>query len=259
MDRSFWALAYAADAAREREYRALRPETAAGALRLVFLAGGAGARALDRLLAGPPPGFAIEPRNGGGAVRAATADGRALWLLAGRQVVTAERLEVLALGADADVPDGRPAAETLERIAASAAVPVLPWGLGKWLGARGRIVAGLLAACDPSRVAAGDTSLRPLGWPEPLALRRARARGFRVLAGSDPLPPAGEAGRVASYAAGWEDEADLERPAGALAALLRRPGLEPLRLGRRDAPWTVLRRVRAHAAARTDRAPRRPA
>jgi hypothetical protein len=242
----FLARAFDGFDAREREYRARRPAASGDALRLVCLAGPPGGLAPERCTA---PGFAAERGADPAAVRVRDAGGRTLWLLAGRQLVTAERLEVLALGADPGVPDGLGAHETLGRVLASEAVPVLPWGLGKWLGARGRVVAELLAGCDPARVAAGDTPLRPLGWPEPLLLRRARARGIRVLAGSDPLPPAGEAGRIASYVAAWEDDADPDRPAGALAALLRRPGSAPRRLGRRDAPWTVLRRVRAHAAA----------
>src|SRR4029077_15635911 len=64
-----------------------------------------------------------------------------LILIAGRQVVTREGLEALALATAEDFPDGLPLDETLDRIRAAGALPVLPWGFGKWWSSRGSRVA----------------------------------------------------------------------------------------------------------------------
>jgi hypothetical protein len=71
-----------------------------------------------------------------------------LIVIAGRQLVTRERLEVLALGTAAPLCSGEPIEATLRAVRAAGAATVLPWGVGKWLGARGAIVARILAERD---------------------------------------------------------------------------------------------------------------
>jgi hypothetical protein len=70
--------------------------------------------------------------------------GQRLYIIAGRQIVTAERLEVLALGFEGFVPDGEPIRGVIHRVRSAGAVPVIPWGFGKWWGGRGKVVSGLL-------------------------------------------------------------------------------------------------------------------
>jgi hypothetical protein len=70
--------------------------------------------------------------------------GQCLYIIAGRQIVTAERLEVLALGFEGLVPDGEPIRQVIDRVRSAAAVAVIPWGFGKWWGRRGKVVSGLL-------------------------------------------------------------------------------------------------------------------
>ena len=79
-----------------------------------------------------------------------------LFVIAGRQIVTAEKIEVLALGTRAMVDDGAPLASVLEWCRRNGAFAVLPWGVGKWMGRRRRIVLDILKRCDPTRVALGD-------------------------------------------------------------------------------------------------------
>lgn len=66
-----------------------------------------------------------------------TAEPESLWLetgsadllvLAGRQVVSAERLEMLALATAADFADGAPAEQLIEAMDAADALIILPWG-----------------------------------------------------------------------------------------------------------------------------------
>jgi len=126
-------------------------------------------------------------------------DASALWIFPGRQVVTRERLEILAVTVADDIPENQPVAATVESVRAVGGIAVLPWGVGKWLFGRGRVIAELLERLQPIDLLIGDSSMRPVGWPEPLLMRYARSLGFRVVAGSDPLPFRGEERLIGRY------------------------------------------------------------
>jgi hypothetical protein len=142
-------------------------------------------------------------------------------LVAGRQIVTRERLEVLAIGTTAPLPDGQPIESTLAAVRDAGAAAVLPWGVGKWLGARGAIVARVLAEPEWHRVFLGDNGNRLELGPEPAPFAAARRAGRAVLPGSDPLPLAGEEARVGAYGFAVDVALDPLRPAAALLALLK--------------------------------------
>lgn len=146
----------------------------------------------------PQPGWAgeVEALAGGSVLRLVPEAGGSLFLFPGRQIVTRERLEVLALTVDDPIPDRLPMAEAIERVRAAGGVPVIPWSPGKWFFGRGRIVADALQRAEPGTLAVGDTWLRPVGWPEPSLMRSARQRGLALVSGSDPLPFRGEERRA---------------------------------------------------------------
>jgi hypothetical protein len=173
-----------------------------------------------------------------------------LYIIAGRQVVTAERLEVLALTTDTDIPDGLTAGESIERVKNVGALPVLAWAPGKWFGKRGKIVRQLIDAAAPGELLIGDTSLRPTCWAEPLLMRRARRKGLRVLCGSDPLPFAGEERLAGTYATVLDAEFDPTCPVESMRAALRDASVSVRHAGRRGGPLDVLRRLRRNAAAK---------
>lgn len=189
------------------------------------------------------PGFRVERGAEEESVRIEmTAANSGLWLVAGRQITTAERLEVLALGRDADVPDGLPAPETVSLVSAAGAAPVLCWAVGKWTFGRAGIVRNLIESADPSALLIGDSSMRPSGFPEPELMRRARARGFSVLAGSDPFPLPGEERFMGSYCSVLDGGFDPSRPAESLRRiLLSRPAAS--NAGRRRGLFRVLARM----------------
>jgi hypothetical protein len=148
--------------------------------------------------------------------------GEQLVVIAGRQIVTRERLEVLALGTTERFPDGEPIDATLEAVVASGALAVLPWGVGKWHGARGQVIDRLLAtSAGDGNVHLGDNGNRPEIGSTPERFLKARAAGMRVLPGSDPLPLRGEEQRVGAYGFALEMELGLENPAAELFAALR--------------------------------------
>jgi hypothetical protein len=170
--------------------------------------------------------------------------------MAGRQVVTSEKLEILALGADVSTSDGLTAEETLDLIRAAAAIPVLSWSPGKWFGRRGRIIRALIASSSPDRFLIGDTGLRPTFWPMPVLMRRARRKGFTLIGGSDPLPLPGEERWVGTYGVAIQADFDTSRPAESLRQLLTRRDVHFTPVGNRAAGVSFFSRWVRNQAAR---------
>lgn len=118
----------------------------------------------------------------------AAEDGRHLFVLSGRQIVTSERLEVLALGLADDIEDGLPISDVIRRVQDGGAICVLPWGFGKWTGRRGRIIRELIETDLGSNLFLGDNAGRLGLWRAPDEFSQATRRGIGILPGTDPLP-----------------------------------------------------------------------
>ncbi|MEA3467360.1 MAG: hypothetical protein U9R57_03940 [Thermodesulfobacteriota bacterium] len=134
----------------------------------------------------------------------------AIYLVAGRQVVTKERIEVLALYTQQVIRDGRSLAETVDIIMKANAIVVLPWGVGKWFGARGKIIQSLLSAQSRVKVYLGDNGGRPGLWPRPTLFRLVEKKGVAVLPGTDALPLKSETCRAGSFGFYLDDSLSQE-------------------------------------------------
>jgi hypothetical protein len=174
-----------------------------------------------------------------------------LILVSGRQIATIEGLEVLALAADEATPDGLSLAQTLSRISATGAVPVLPWSPGKWTLRRAAVVRDAISRHPSDSLLIGDSSLRPRAWPESRFMSLARSRGFRVVAGSDPLPFAGEERWIGGYAIVARGDFDPEHPALSLRRLLLSPETRVTIAGRRRPFFSVIGRITRLVATRS--------
>lgn len=176
-------------------------------------------------------------------------DHRDLWILAGRQMATAERIEVCSLFDDTPLTDGTPARQLIHTILDTGGLPALDWSPGKWLFRRGDLVRDLLAEFPPDQLVLVDTSLRFYGWPAPRLYAAARRQGRALLAGSDPLPIPGDETMVGRYHCvvsipPLEDPSRLVAP---LRAALT-SGTQPITLaGRRYSPLATWSRLRRHA------------
>jgi hypothetical protein len=111
------------------------------------------------------------------------------------------------------------------------AVTVAPWGFGKWLGGRGRLVASHIDRVTSDMFFVGDSGARLAGTPEPELIRRAAAHGVRNLPGSDPFPFRRHQARVAGRGFLLEAELDPRRPAASLTALLSQRSAQPRTFG----------------------------
>jgi hypothetical protein len=157
-----------------------------------------------------------------------------LLLVAGRQIRTVEGLEVLALCCRAEFQDGLPLGAALESVRTQGAVAVLPWGFGKWWFGRARLMRSFLSSPEASSVFLGDNGGRPALLADPPLFELARRSGIFVLAGSDTLPFASEAARVARYGFVVQGDLDLARPADGVKALLKALTKQPRGFGRRQ-------------------------
>lgn len=162
-----------------------------------------------------------------------TRSGRArVYLVAGRQIVTADRLEVLALATDQTVPDGLPMDVTVSRVQAAGGLAVIPWGFGKWTGHRRRRLADFLRSAAGDGVLLGDNGGRLNFGPTPPLLREARERGLPIVPGSDPLPFASHAERAGRYGFVLTAAVDPDHPARTVVQYLLSRKDQPCPYGR---------------------------
>jgi hypothetical protein len=156
---------------------------------------------------------------------------RTLLILAGSQIISSEKLEILALATTTRMTDGAPAEKIIADMTAAGAIIILPWGVGKWLGKRGALVDRLLASARPGTLLLGDNGGRPGFWP----VRQFRS-GPHVLSGSDPLPLPGWPAGLAKLASLIDVDLSFDKPAASLKRALRDPAMSIGRTGRLAGP-----------------------
>lgn len=155
-----------------------------------------------------------------------------LVLVSGRQVATADGLEVLALGIDGTLPSGLGLRDTVARVRHRGGVPVLPWGFGKWWLGRGSKVRDLVFSSAHDGLFLGDNGGRPRMTGRPRLFREAESLDIPVLPGSDPLPFADHADRVGSYGFALHGRLRRHRPGEDVKRILRDLESTPPTFGR---------------------------
>lgn len=144
-------------------------------------------------------GWMLRPAGREGEVLIAHKHGAEIAIVCGRQIRAEAGLEVLALGTTQQFQDGGSLADTVRAVRASGALAVLPWGFGKWLGRRGKLIESTLLAQGADHVFLGDNGGRMAGWAAPELIRRFEQQGFRVLPGTDPFPFGRDFNRVGTF------------------------------------------------------------
>ena len=135
-----------------------------------------------------------------------------LFLIAGKQIVTSEKLEVLALGLKKDYDDGNPILNVLKDVTELNLLAVIPWGVGKWFSARKRIVENLISRNNLHPIYLGDNGNRPLFWNKPKIFKLAEDKGIYNLPGSDPLPFDKEVTKPGSFGFLIDDVLNEDKP-----------------------------------------------
>ncbi len=149
-------------------------------------------------------------------------DKKILYIFAGRQLVTEENLEVLSLVSNFNLADfSVPLDEAIDLIEQNQGIPALNWAPGKWFAGRGRVVEKMIAENAPGKFFVGDSTMRNTFWPTPKLVKRAKKKGFALIAGSDPLPFAGEEKIIGSYGFLIDGDFSEKKPAESIRKILR--------------------------------------
>ena len=170
----------------------------------------------------------------------AETEGCRIAIVCGKQVRCGLGLEVLALGTTARYPDGGEVEETIDLVRSGGALPVIPWGFGKWIGRAGARIRDLFDSQTPQSLFAGDNGgrLQILGMPK--LLNVARRDGFRVLPGTDPFPFGADYRRVGSFGFLVATEPDPACPWQSLRSALVGTACSPEPYGRALPPIRFL-------------------
>jgi hypothetical protein len=192
-----------------------------GTLGALLLTQAAGERVFESLK-GPSlvGGWRIEPVQEEPQTLIARRAGATIAIICGRQVRATDGLEVLALGTLETFPDGMQFPETVDAVCRSGALTAVPWGFGKWLGARGQRVKSMFALASPADLFVGDNGGRVGSFGVPAIVQSAAEKGFRVLPGTDPFPFSTDYRRVGSFGFLADVEADEVAPWRTLRAWL---------------------------------------
>ena len=145
---------------------------------------------------------------------------RTIILISGEQIITRENIEVLAIGCSPSPAAGMKLSETVHSALSSGGIAILPWGVGKWLGERGRIIDNFLAHERLPLLFLGDNGSRPPFWPVPRFKPSSRESYRRLLSGTDPLPLRGEEQRVGNFGSFLPGTLDQSTPFASLKSIL---------------------------------------
>lgn len=160
-------------------------------------------------------------------LRLSSGAGKSLFVIAGSQLVVREGLEVHALATSAAFADGRPLMELIRDIKDAGGVAAMPWGAGKWLGKRGKLMKSMRDYFSQHDVLLSDSGIRPWLWPRSGLFNS----GLGVVAGTDPLPIADETVRAGSFGFTINGPWDPDRPAASLRDILREQNTTPSTFG----------------------------
>lgn len=194
------------DSARRNFSKFCELEKQSDAVGLLFVADPEGLNGYDRFVSigenGGPEAADDWTRlnNDSRSVTLRHSSGAVITAVKGQQLITSEGLEVLGMGYDATLKSGLTLSSTIAKIRHAGGWSLLAWGVGKWLGRRGRLVNDLIIAERGSTdIMLADNGGRPWFWVRVPQFEIAKAEGMRILAGTDPLPLRGEEYRIGSY------------------------------------------------------------
>lgn len=162
-----------------------------------------------------------------------------LIVAAGRQIITKEKLEILALMTAHDFEDGMTLERTVEAVIAAGGIPVCPWGVGKWLGTRGQVLTKYMLN-KSGLLYLGDNGGRPSFWPRP-SLFKGDTVEKKLLSGSDPLPLSNEEGKAGQFGTLIDCDCPEERPVTFLRDELKKYERELTGFGRLCCPLTFFK------------------
>jgi hypothetical protein len=133
-------------------------------------------------------------------------------IIAGRQIVSKEKLEVLGLGIVDKIDDGLPIEAVVNGVTERGGLAVIPWGVGKWFGSKGKIVKKLIQDQKFINLFVGDNGNRPFFWPKSKIIKEQENKNVLNFSGSDPLPFKNEFRKPGSFGFAFESSLNFNEP-----------------------------------------------
>ncbi len=164
-----------------------------------------------------------------------------IFLISGRQIVTKEKIEILALGTGENFDDGNTLISSFAEIINSGALPKLPWGVGKWLGNRKKILEEFILENSDKKFVLGDNSGRPVFWPKSKLFALAESRNIPVLRGTDPLNIPADETKAGSFGNILHCDIDPDYPGQSVLETVKKMNSSPIPYGRLENPFTFVR------------------
>lgn len=143
-----------------------------------------------------------------------------LFIISGKQIITKENLEVLAIGLENEYDDGIRIEKVLSDVINSHCIPIIPWGFGKWIGKRKKILENLILNNEYFPIFLGDNGNRTWFLHKSRLFKIAQRKNIFNLQGSDPLPFSREVTKPGSYGIILDDCLDERNPFESLYQIL---------------------------------------
>lgn len=182
----------------------------------------------------------VEPTTEAESISIVGPENERIVIVRGQQIVTSERLEVLAIGHCGRLPGGRSLPATIENARAKDCHVILPWGAGKWLGRRGSLIDHAVDHLSFPGLHLGDNGGRPSVWAVP-QFTKATKRKIKILCGSDPLPITGDERRIGTYGSVFRGDVNMTGPWSSIRRLLEDPLEVPDTIGSPMNIWNFAR------------------
>jgi len=164
-----------------------------------------------------------------------------LVIISGRQIVTKEKLEVLGLGIMNGIGDKNLLKDTIRAVVDRGGLAVIPWGVGKWIGLKKRIVKKLVNENNTSVLFLGDNGNRPFFWLKSKILKDAENKKINNLSGSDPLPFKTENNRAGSFGFAAEGFINFDEPFKSIFNMIVNEKAELIMFGKLETPFRFFR------------------
>jgi hypothetical protein len=190
-------------------------------------------------------GWRVEGTADDLSLRLVHAHGATLDRIAGRPPRARVGGERLARGDRQGIEDGMLLQDSADAVLERGGIPVIPWGVGKWMGRRGEAIRRILLDRNGA-VLLGDNGGRPRCW-SPRLFEEARRLGVAVLPGTDPLRLPWDCYRAGSYGFSLAGKLDLATPARDLVGRL---GRQLGKVERRGLPVGLSHFIRCQAGLR---------
>ncbi|HVO73724.1 MAG TPA: hypothetical protein VMT35_06850, partial [Ignavibacteriaceae bacterium] len=183
---------------------------------------------------GNKKGWNFAPTQEENSIVAVKNEEKKIIIIAGRQIVTKEKLEVLGLGILNAIGDKKPIKEVIDDVKKKGGLAVIPWGVGKWVGSKKKIVNETL---ELPGLFVGDNGNRPFFWSNKKIFSQFEKKNIKNLSGSDPLPFKSESGRAGSFGFAMEGVVNFDRPFESLLNKLSGEQPELLYYGKLEEPF----------------------